>query len=140
MTSLLNSADLREQTRHDAQVVKDLELQRCDAMTQGLWAAVESGTPQAVMAAVRVGERRARLLGLDAATKTELSGSLSGLSEAELKKEGEGLGRYVSEEDRPKVVALVMEAKRIRAEIDAILEPATQRYHEVLQLQQLRRH
>jgi hypothetical protein len=48
-------------------------------MTQGLWPAVQKGEPRAVAATVRVCERRARLLGLDAPTqtKTEFAGKLA---------------------------------------------------------------
>jgi hypothetical protein len=47
-------------------------------MTSGLWPQIRAGSPPAVSAAVRVSERRARLLGLDApvATRSELTGSL----------------------------------------------------------------
>jgi hypothetical protein len=117
--------DLREQTQQDAQTVKDLELQRCDAMTQGLWTAVETGDPKAVMAAVRVSERRARLIGLDAPAKTELTGSLNVRSD---KKEADGVARFATDEDLDRVVLLGRECKRIQAEIDAILEPARQLY------------
>ncbi len=67
---------LRDQAHQDAQDVRNLELERCDAMTQGLWAGVQSGNSKAVMAAVRVSERRARLIGLDAPEKREHSGSI----------------------------------------------------------------
>lgn len=117
--------DLRQQTRHDAQVIKDLELQRCDAMTQGLWPDVEKGDPKAVLAAVRVSERRARLIGLDAPAKTELSGSLNVRTDRE---EAEGVARCATDEDLERAALLAMECRRIRAEIDAILEPARQCY------------
>jgi hypothetical protein len=69
---------LREQTVEEAKELRDLELQRFDEMTAGLWPQVRAGSPPHVTAAVRVSERRARLLGLDAPviTKSELSGSL----------------------------------------------------------------
>ena len=61
-----------------AEEVRDLELQRLDEMTAGLWPQIQAGSPPAVTAAIRVSERRARLLGLDepVATRTELTGSL----------------------------------------------------------------
>ena len=72
-------AALREQTVEQAAELRDLELQRFDEMTAGLWPQVQKGSPPAVTAAVRVSERRSRLLGLDepTATRTEISGSLS---------------------------------------------------------------
>ena len=71
-------AALREQTVEEAKELRDLELQRFDEMTAGLWPQIRAGSPPAVSAAVRVSERRLRLLGLDApsAIKTEISGSL----------------------------------------------------------------
>jgi hypothetical protein len=71
-------AALRETTSGRAEELRDLELQRLDQMTAGLSAPIRAGSPPAVTAAVRVSERRARLLGLDAptATRTELSGSV----------------------------------------------------------------
>jgi hypothetical protein len=72
-------AALREQTVEEAKELRDLELQRFDEMTAGLWPQVRAGSPTHVTAAVRVAERRARLLGLDepVVTKNELSGALS---------------------------------------------------------------
>ena len=71
-------AALRERTVERAEEVRELELQRLDAMTTGLWPHIEAGNAPAVTAGVRVAERRSRLLGLDApvATKTEFTGSL----------------------------------------------------------------
>lgn len=68
--------ELREQTKGDAVEVRDIELQRCDEMILGLWPGVRRGDPKAVMAAVRVSERRARLIGLDAPKQVELSGGV----------------------------------------------------------------
>jgi len=47
-------------------------------MTAGLWPQIQAGSPPAVSAAIRVSERRSRLLGLDepVVTKTELTGAL----------------------------------------------------------------
>ena len=71
-------ADLREAAVGEATEVRALELGRLDAMLEGLWSRVREGSPPAVSAAVRVSERRSRLLGLDApiATRSELTGSL----------------------------------------------------------------
>jgi hypothetical protein len=71
-------AALRETAVGEATELRELELERLDGMTAGLWQQVRDGSPQAVSAAVRVSERRSRLVGLDApvATRTELSGSL----------------------------------------------------------------
>jgi hypothetical protein len=71
-------AALRETAGVEATELRELELERLDGMTAGLWPQVREGSPPAVSAAVRVSERRSRLLGLDApiATKNELTGSL----------------------------------------------------------------
>jgi hypothetical protein len=84
---------VRERTVEHAGELRELELQRCDAMTEGLWPGIRAGHPAAVVAGVRVGERRARLLGLDAATtsKTEVSGSLSIDARARYRVEAEEL-------------------------------------------------
>jgi DNA-binding CsgD family transcriptional regulator len=72
-------AALREMTVGRAEELRALELERFDRMVAGLWPQIEKGSPPAVTAAIRVSERRARLLGLDApvVTKNELTGALS---------------------------------------------------------------
>jgi hypothetical protein len=71
-------AAIRERTVEGAADLRQLELQRFDEMTAGLWPQIQAGSPPAVSAAIRVSERRSRLLGLDepVLTKTELTGSL----------------------------------------------------------------
>jgi hypothetical protein len=70
--------ELREKTKADAEEVRELELQRCDEMILGLWPHVRRGDAKAVFAAVRVQERRAKLLGLDITKQQiELTGNLS---------------------------------------------------------------
>jgi hypothetical protein len=90
----------RERTVEQAGELRELELQRCDAMTEGLWPGIRAGHPAAVVAGVRVGERRSRLLGLDApvATKSEISASLS-VSETRLKAEKEEIRRWLTHEE-----------------------------------------
>jgi hypothetical protein len=94
-------AALREKTVDQATEVRDLELQRFDEMTAGLWPKVRAGSPSHVTAAVRVSERRARLLGLDepTATRTELSGSLSVTAQTQLKAQAEELQRWLTFEE-----------------------------------------
>lgn len=46
--------------------LRALELRRLDAMLAALWPLVEAGDVPAINAALRVGERRAKLFGLDA--------------------------------------------------------------------------
>lgn len=51
-----------------------LELERLDALWEGVWPHAIKGNAAAVQACLRIMERRAKLLGLDAAEKTEVSG------------------------------------------------------------------
>ena len=90
-------AALRETAVAEATELRALELARLDGMNLGLWPGVEAGSPPAVSAAVRVSERRAKLLGLDEATttRTEISGSLSVTAQSRLKAEADEL-RWLS--------------------------------------------
>lgn len=60
-----------------AERLRDLEARRLDLLQVALTPGVRAGQPGAVIAAVRVMERRARLFGLDAATKVQLSGDMT---------------------------------------------------------------
>lgn len=72
-------SEIRKLTANDAQAIYDLEVERLDALLHGLWAAAEGGDLQAVDRALRVAERRAKLMGLDAPVRstTEQSGELT---------------------------------------------------------------
>jgi hypothetical protein len=52
-----------------AERLRDLEARRLDQLTVALAAGIRTGDPRAVLAAVRLMERRARLFGLDAPTQ-----------------------------------------------------------------------
>jgi hypothetical protein len=56
---------IRELPRENAEEALAVELERCDALLVGLWPKARRGDEKAVHAALRVMERRARLLGLD---------------------------------------------------------------------------
>ena len=79
--------------REPADELRELEVARLDAMLLPLWRRVQSGDEKAVDRVLRIMERRARLLGLDAPTRGELSGpdgkplavDLTTLSDEELK-------------------------------------------------------
>lgn len=103
--------ELREQAKDDVQQVRDLEIQRCDAMTTGLWPHIKKGVPQAVMAGVRVGERRARLLGLDAPTKSEIHGSMT-VDAIEIG----ALTRYLTDDELSRANAAAGEVDNLLAE------------------------
>ena len=65
---------LCEIERDTAEKIRRMEIMRLDSMLRGLWTSVEDGDPQAVTASLKVSERRAKLLGLDAPSRQELTG------------------------------------------------------------------
>jgi hypothetical protein len=67
-------AALKATLREPANELRDLEVARLDAMLLVLWRRVQSGDEKAVDRVLRIMERRARLLGLDAPRRQELSG------------------------------------------------------------------
>ena len=85
-------AALKATLREPAEELRELELARLDAMLLPLWRRIQRGDEKAIDRALRIMERRARLLGLDAPTRGQLSGpdgkplalDLSGLSEEQL--------------------------------------------------------
>jgi hypothetical protein len=68
--------NLADKCREEAEHVRALELQRLDALYLKAWEAVEEGDLPSIDRCLRVQERRAKLLGLDAAEKVEHSGDL----------------------------------------------------------------
>ena len=74
-------AELREQTEESAEDVRDLMLIRLDGMLWALRAKVRRGDPRAIDTALRIEERRARLLGTDAPSRSEVSGPDGGAIE-----------------------------------------------------------
>jgi hypothetical protein len=58
--------ELREKLAETAEQVLTLELQRLDALTEALWPTATAGDPQAIDRVLRIMQRRAALLGLDA--------------------------------------------------------------------------
>jgi len=67
-----------EKRNQDADEVRELELSRLDDMFLGLWKDAKAGKWLAVDRALRIMERRAAYLGLDAPKKQEISGSEGG--------------------------------------------------------------
>lgn len=63
---------LRKMLKEPAEEVRDLEVARLDEMLRALWPGVQAGEPKKVLAALRVMERRAKLLGLDAPAKIDV--------------------------------------------------------------------
>ena len=60
-------ADLDASVKEAAEVLRAIEVRRCDALAMKLWP--QSGNPRVTDSILRVMERRARLLGLDAPQK-----------------------------------------------------------------------
>jgi hypothetical protein len=60
-------ADLDASVKEAAEVLRAIEVRRCDAQAMKLW--LQSGNPRVTDSILRVMERRARLLGLDAPQK-----------------------------------------------------------------------
>jgi hypothetical protein len=67
-------ARLSEQTRHEGEQLRALELARLDDLLAAVWNAALEGETKAVLAALKVIERRCKMLGLDAPVKQELTG------------------------------------------------------------------
>jgi hypothetical protein len=67
-------AELRAQTEESACDVRDQMLLRLDGMLCALRNGVKRGDPRTIDTALRIEERRARLLGMDAPSRAEVSG------------------------------------------------------------------
>jgi hypothetical protein len=61
--------EIRENLAENANAVIAMELERLDEMLLGLWEKAKAGDLGAVEKAIRIMERRAKLLGLDAPSK-----------------------------------------------------------------------
>lgn len=61
------------QQTHSVDVYREIEVRRLDQMLLALHPGIQRGTPRAIEIALKVAERRAKLLGLDSATKLELT-------------------------------------------------------------------
>ena len=97
------SLALRDLLREPADSVRKLELSRLDDMLMGIWPRVRSGDVLAIDRALKLAERRAKLLGLDAPVKvapTDPSGE----------KEYAGL----TDEQRAERIAQLLERARAR--------------------------
>jgi hypothetical protein len=82
---------MRAECAEEAEAVRVIELERLDALWVGNYPAAVSGDSSAINSALKIMERRARLLGLDAPTKVapttpdgEAAYNLPSISDAEL--------------------------------------------------------
>jgi hypothetical protein len=88
-------AALQKDTSESAEELRRLELDRLDQLQSGLWEEAAGGNLKAVGAALKIMERRARLVGLDAPTRTENTHGYSALdqmTDAELETEAKRHG------------------------------------------------
>ena len=69
------SSALKKTLQEPADELRKLEVERLDAALSSIWASVKQGQYGAIDRALRIMERRARLLGLDAPTKQEVTGA-----------------------------------------------------------------
>jgi hypothetical protein len=67
---------LRLEVSEQAEAVRQMELDRLDAMLLGLWEKARRGDPAAIDRVLRIQERRSKYLGLDAPTKSETSATV----------------------------------------------------------------
>lgn len=64
--------ELNEETKEEAALLCSIELDRLDAMLRSIWARILKGDLGAIDRALKIQERRARLLGLDAPKQIEV--------------------------------------------------------------------
>lgn len=67
---------LKKTLQEPADEVRRVEVERLDAMLLGLWSSAKAGNLLAVDRVLRIMQRRADLLGLDAPQKREITGDL----------------------------------------------------------------
>lgn len=67
---------IRNQTAEQTDELRILEMERIDKLFQHAYRAVVDGDVRAIDQAIKCMDRRSRLCGLDAATRTEISGAL----------------------------------------------------------------
>lgn len=73
---------LRDRTDELAESVRQIELSRLDSMLEGLWERASGGNTQAIDRVLKIMQRRADLLGLDAPTKADVTSGGESLKSA----------------------------------------------------------
>lgn len=66
--------EIAKETAEDASHIRSIELQRLDDLLKAVWDTALAGDPKAIDRVLKIMDRRARFLGLDAPTKQEVSG------------------------------------------------------------------
>lgn len=67
-------AGIRKMLREPAEALIELEVSRLDEMLRAIWPKVLAGDTQAIDRVLRIMDRRAKYLGLDAPTKVDITG------------------------------------------------------------------
>lgn len=70
---------LSEKLAEDVPAVRRLELERLDHLLARLEAGIAVGDPGAITTALRIAERRAKITGIDAPTRTAIGGDAEGV-------------------------------------------------------------
>lgn len=76
---------IKRTLQEPADDVRRIEVERLDVMLLALWPQVRAGHQGAIDRALKIGERRSKLLGLDMPVKTELTGKDGGPMEQLIK-------------------------------------------------------
>ena len=69
-------SELRDVAEKDAEILREVEVARLDAMLKAKWPEVEIGNDAAIDRVLRIMERRAKLLGLDAPTRSNVEANI----------------------------------------------------------------
>jgi hypothetical protein len=90
----------KELTQEMSNELRELELQRLDEFLRALWPKIQAGNAKSIETALKVSERRSKLLGLDAPEKREvtLDASVQTLNHNELISEYNRLGLSITNE------------------------------------------
>ena len=89
----------------DADAYRQLTMDRLDAMLLGVWRSATQGDVQAISAVLRIEERRANMLGLDAPKRTEVTGQDGGPIEVDQRV------TYSVEERQQRILEIVESAR-----------------------------
>lgn len=104
---------LRDIAVQDAEELRELELQRLDEWTLHLTAKAREGDPRAIQTLVRIQERRARLTGIDAPERRELTGKGGG--PIAVAHSSASLSRFMTDAELDAAEAFAVELEQRRA-------------------------
>jgi hypothetical protein len=72
--------EFRRELGETTEEVRSLEISRLDSYLSTIWAAIGKGDTRAIAAAIRISERRARLLGLDAPVEVKIQAEAAAIA------------------------------------------------------------